>query len=73
MTFKNLIGGEWVAARGGATFETRNPADTTEVVATFQKSDAEDTRQAIAAAKVAQPAWAAPTSSSRGPIRWLAK
>ena len=44
MTFKNLIGGEWVGARAGATFETRNPADTSETVATYQKSDADDTR-----------------------------
>ena len=25
-TFKNFIGGEWVAARAGATFDKRNPA-----------------------------------------------
>src|SRR3954470_11902886 len=72
MTFKNLIGGEWVAARGGATFETRNPADTSETVATFQKSDADDTRQAIAAAKAAQPAWAAVPAPKRGEILYRA-
>src|SRR4051812_6180550 len=72
MTFNNLIGGEWVGARGGATFETHNPADTSETVATFQKSDAEDTRQAIAAAKAAQPAWAAVPAPKRGEILYRA-
>ena len=72
MTFKNLIGGEWVAARGGATFETRNPADTSETVGTFQKSDADDTREAIAAAKAAQPAWAAMPAPKRGEVLYRA-
>jgi len=68
MTFKNFIGGEWVAAASGATFETHNPADTGEVVATYQKSDASDTKQAIAAAKDAQPKWAAVPAPKRGEI-----
>jgi aldehyde dehydrogenase (NAD+) len=68
MTFKNFIGGEWVAAASGATFETHNPADTGEIVATYQKSDASDTKQAIAAAKDAQPKWAAVPAPKRGEI-----
>src|SRR6188472_711719 len=72
MTFKNLIGGEWVAARRGATFETRNPADTSETVATYQKSGVDDTREAIAAAKAAQPAWAAVPAPKRGEILFRA-
>jgi len=72
MTFKNLIGGEWVAARSGATFDTRNPADTSETIATYQKSDADDTREAIAAAKAAQPAWAAVPAPKRGEILYRA-
>jgi alpha-ketoglutaric semialdehyde dehydrogenase len=72
MTFKNLIGGEWVAARRGATFETRNPADTSETIATYQKSDADDTREAIAAAKSAQPGWAAVPAPKRGEILYRA-
>ena len=72
MTFKNLIGGEWVGARAGATFETRNPADTSETIATYQKSDADDTRAAIAAAKAAQPAWAAVPAPKRGEILYRA-
>src|SRR6476620_4821935 len=68
MTFKNFIGGEWVAAKSGATFETHNPAETGELVATYQKSDADDTRQAIAAAREAQPKWAAVPAPKRGEI-----
>src|SRR5689334_2990499 len=68
MTFKNFIGGEWVGAASGATFETHNPADTSESVATYAKSDERDTRQAIAAAKAAQPAWAAVPAPKRGEI-----
>src|SRR5262245_8598932 len=67
-TFRNFIGGDWVSARSGATFEKRNPADTNEIVATFQKSDADDTGQAIAAAKAAQPAWAAMPAPKRGEV-----
>ena len=66
--FKNLIGGEWTASHTGATFETRNPADTDEVVGVFQKSDADDARQAIEAARAAQPAWAAMPAPKRGEI-----
>ena len=51
---------------------TRNPADTAETVATFQKSDADDTREAIAAAKAAQPAWAAIPAPKRGEILYRA-
>jgi alpha-ketoglutaric semialdehyde dehydrogenase len=66
--FHNLIGGQWVAARAGATFETRNPADTDEVVGVYQKSDADDARQAIEAARDAQPKWAAIPAPKRGEI-----
>ena len=72
MTFKNFIGGEWVAARAGTTFDTRNPADTRETVATFQKSDAADAREAIAAARAAQPAWAAMPAPKRGEVLYRA-
>ena len=66
--FKNFIGGEWVAAGNGATFENRNPADTDDVVGLFQKSDASDARQAIEAAKGAQPKWAGIPAPKRGEI-----
>lgn len=54
---KNLIGGRWVAARGGETFDNRNPADTTDLVGTFPSSGARDVEDAVAAAKAAFGSW----------------
>ena len=71
-TFSNFIGGQWVNARSGATFENRNPADTSELVGTFAKSDRDDTRDAIAAAKAAQPKWAAVPAPRRGEVLYRA-
>jgi acyl-CoA reductase-like NAD-dependent aldehyde dehydrogenase len=48
--FKNYIGGEWVDAASGETFEIVNPA-TEEVVATVPKGGREDAQRAIAAAR----------------------
>jgi alpha-ketoglutaric semialdehyde dehydrogenase len=67
-TFRNLIGGEWVDSSTGRTFETRNPADTDEVIGTYPRCDAADTRQAIEAAERAQPRWAAIPAPKRGEI-----
>jgi alpha-ketoglutaric semialdehyde dehydrogenase len=71
-TFKNFIGGQWVGARSGATFENRNPADTDELVGLFAKSDRDDTREAIAAAAAAQPVWAAMPAPKRGEVLYRA-
>ena len=52
-----LIGGEHVTR--GARIEVRNPAHPSEVVGTIIRATPEDVDQAVAAAKAAQPAWAA--------------
>ena len=49
MSFNNYIGGEWVAAKSGATFERRNPADTRDIVGKYADSGAEDVAAAVAA------------------------
>ncbi|UWF59149.1 aldehyde dehydrogenase family protein [Brucella sp. 2716] len=55
MTFhQNLIAGEWV---GGDDIANVNPSDTNDVVGTYARATAEDTKAAIAAAKAAFPAW----------------
>lgn len=72
MLFKNFIAGEWVGASSGATFDNINPADTSDIVGTFAKSDAADARQAIEAAKAAQPKWAAMPAPKRGEILYRA-
>ena len=55
--YKNFIGGEWVEASTGETFENRNPADTREVVGIFQKSGKADVEAAVDAAKQAFRHW----------------
>jgi 1-pyrroline-5-carboxylate dehydrogenase len=53
----NFVAGK---PRGGdGTFELRSPIDRDIVVGTFAKGTREDVRDAIAAARAAQPAWAA--------------
>src|SRR5579864_8447442 len=55
--YKNFIDGEWVESTTGETFEDRNPADTREVVAIFQKSGKDDVDAAVEAAKKAFKRW----------------
>ena len=55
--FKNFIDGEWVKSASGQTFEDRNPADTREVVAIFQRSNKTDVDAAVDAAKRAFAKW----------------
>lgn len=51
---QNLIDGEWVGGEGVANI---NPSNTNDVVGTYARATAEDTKAAIAAAKAAFPAW----------------
>lgn len=64
---RNFIGGEWVAAKSGATFDSINPA-TEEVVAPVVRSGAEDVEAAIAAAKKAYASWRLVPAPRRGEI-----
>jgi alpha-ketoglutaric semialdehyde dehydrogenase len=54
--FKNYIGGEWVDASGGETFESLIPA-TGEPIGEFPRSTPEDVDRAVAAAKEAFESW----------------
>jgi len=56
-TFKNWIGGDWVAARSGKTFADVNPADRDDVVGLFPESGAEDVEDAVRAAEKAFASW----------------
>jgi 2,5-dioxopentanoate dehydrogenase len=67
-TYENYVDGEWRASETGATFEVRNPADTSEVVAEVQDSSSEDANGAIEAAAAAQEAWANTPGPSRGKL-----
>src|ERR687887_2194405 len=66
-TFKNFIGGEWVEAAGGETFESVSPA-TGDKLGVFPKSSAEDVDRAVAAAKAAFEEWRLVPAPRRGEI-----
>jgi aldehyde dehydrogenase (NAD+) len=66
-TFKNFIGGEWVDAASGETFETTVPA-TGETLGTFPKSGPEDVDRAVEAAKAAFEDWRLVPAPRRGEI-----
>src|SRR5690349_16446290 len=49
----NLIGGKWVPAAAGETFQDRNPANTDELIGVYPRSREADVAAAVAAAKSA--------------------
>ena len=65
------VGGEWIDADSGATFDVTDPA-TGEVVASVADLGVDETRRAVDLAEVAQKAWAARTAKDRGAVlrRW---
>src|SRR6201997_5088041 len=66
-TFKNFIGGEWVDAASGETFESTSPA-TGETIGIFPRSGAEEVDRAAAAAKEAFAEWRLVPAPKRGEI-----
>ena len=66
--YLNLINGEWVPAKSGATYQTWNPADKREVVAEYAQGGNEDAAAAIDAARKGFPVWSAMTPVARGRI-----
>ena len=64
---KLFIGGAWVDAEDGATFEDHDPFDD-EIVAIVPAGGADDARRAIDAATAAFPAWSASTPAERQAI-----
>jgi len=66
--FQNYIGGKWVDAKSGQTFEDRNPADWNEVVGVFPKSSKEDVDEAVKAAREAFKSWRLVPAPRRGDI-----
>jgi alpha-ketoglutaric semialdehyde dehydrogenase len=66
-TFQNYIGGEWVDAASGETFESTSPA-TGESIGVFPKSGPEDVDRAVEAAKAAFEDWRLVPAPKRGEI-----
>ncbi|NAZ37565.1 NAD-dependent succinate-semialdehyde dehydrogenase [Rubellimicrobium sp. CFH 75288] len=66
-----FVGGEWVGAASGATFEVRNPARG-DVIARVADLSRAEVAEAIAAAHAAQKDWAARTGKERARVlrRW---
>ncbi len=72
METRNLVGGEWIAAAGGATLEVTNPA-TDETIASVPMGGKNEARAAIEAAAAAFPDWSArPAAERAAPLRKLA-
>lgn len=67
-TYKNFINGEWVKSHTGSTFDNINPANTDEVVGTFQQSDEQDINDAVTAAAEAYKKWRLVPAPKRGEI-----
>ncbi len=66
-TYRNYIGGEWVDAAGGETFETKNPANG-DVLGVFPLSGTDDMERAIEAAKAAYVDWRLVPAPKRGEL-----
>jgi alpha-ketoglutaric semialdehyde dehydrogenase len=66
-TYKNYIGGEWVDAASGETFESTSPADG-KTVGVFPRSAPEDVDRAVDAAKAAFEEWRLVPAPRRGEI-----
>src|SRR6187399_1321972 len=67
-TFRHFIAGSWTDSISGQTFESRNPADTTDVVGRFQQGTKADVAMAIRAADMAGPMWRRTPAPKRGEI-----
>src|SRR4051812_27696551 len=70
--YRNLIGGQWVAARSGKTFANVNPADHSDVVGEFPASGPEDVADAVAAAKKAFGTWRLSPAPKRAEVLYRA-
>ncbi|MGE5299960.1 MAG: aldehyde dehydrogenase family protein [Acidobacteriota bacterium] len=71
-TVQNFIGGEWTDAAARETFESINPADTSEVVAVVSKSSRTDVDKAVNAARDAYRMWRLTPAPKRGEILYKA-
>jgi aldehyde dehydrogenase (NAD+) len=66
--YKNYIGGKWVESCSGETFESRNPANTEEIVGVFPRSKEADVVAAIDAAHAAFRSWSRTPAPARAEI-----
>src|SRR5213082_3140016 len=67
-TFKNFIGGQWVAPATGAYFENRNPADRDDIIGCFPRSGPDDVARAVASAQRGFAHWSKTPAPVRGEV-----
>jgi len=63
---RNFINGEWL--EGASVRNNINPSDVSDIVGEYAQADKAQTEAAIAAAKAAQPGWAAATPQQRADV-----
>src|SRR6476659_372360 len=68
--FRHFIAGAWAESSSGGTFESRNPADTRDVIGRFQQGTAADVAMAVRAADVAGGLWRRTPAPKRGEIMY---
>ena len=69
---KNYVNGKWQESKGGTRFKSINPADTTDVIGTYQRSTVEDVNLAFSAAESARKSWASTPATQRGELLFKA-
>ncbi len=67
-TYKNLIGGEWLAPSTRRYIDNRNPADTRDLIGRFPDSGAVDIDRAVRAARRAFEQWRLVPAPARGDL-----
>jgi alpha-ketoglutaric semialdehyde dehydrogenase len=67
-TYKNFIGGEWIAPSTGRYFVNRNPADTGDVIGRFPDSGPADIAAAVRAAQAGFEQWSRTPPPLRGEV-----
>ncbi len=67
-TFKNFIGGQWVAPSTGEYFENRNPANQDDLIGQFPASGVEDVERAVESALRGFARWKRTPPPARGDV-----
>ncbi|HET9133919.1 MAG TPA: aldehyde dehydrogenase family protein [Gemmatimonadales bacterium] len=67
-TYKNFIGGRWVAPSTGKYFKNTNPADTTDLIGRFPESGVEDIAAAVRSAREGYARWSRTPAPLRGDV-----
>lgn len=67
-TYKNFIGGHWVAPSTDKYFENRNPADNNDVIGAFPESGKADVDRAVESARRGFDVWRRTPAPARGDV-----